>query len=97
RDPEFDVSLHSLASEHDVRPLVLRTALTYLELLRVIRQGTPFYAGYRFRPLVAVEEIPARFDGERGRFVARLLAEARLGREWYSLDPAVAAEAIDEP
>src|SRR5690606_4211900 len=26
RDPEFDVSLHSLASEHDVRPLVLRTA-----------------------------------------------------------------------
>ena len=39
------------ASErHDVRPLVLRTVLTYLELEGLLRQGTPFYAGYSHPP-----------------------------------------------
>jgi ATP-dependent DNA helicase RecQ len=37
----FDVNLYHLSAEHDIRPLVLRTALTYLELLGVLRQGTP--------------------------------------------------------
>ena len=48
--PDFDVSLYDLSSRHDLRLLVLRTALTYLELLGVLRQGTPFYAGYELRP-----------------------------------------------
>ena len=39
----------------DVRPLVLKTLLTYLELEGLLRQGTPFYAGYRMRPLGDVE------------------------------------------
>src|SRR2546423_10162435 len=42
--PEFDVGLYDLSSRHDLRPLVLRTLLTYLELNGVLRQGTPFYA-----------------------------------------------------
>src|SRR6266568_1788759 len=50
--PEFDVSLYDLSSRHDLRPLVLRTLLTYLELNGVLRQGTPFYAGYEIRPLL---------------------------------------------
>jgi len=44
--PAFDVSLADLSARHDVRLLVLRTLLTYLELLGVVRQGTPFYAAY---------------------------------------------------
>src|SRR3712207_907264 len=47
----FDVDLTELSNRHDLRLLVLRTALTYLELAGVLRQGTPFYAGYRVRPL----------------------------------------------
>src|SRR3989441_11884363 len=54
---EFDVSPYDLSSRHDLRPLVLRTALTYLELMGVLRQGTPFYAGYEMRPLLPVPEI----------------------------------------
>ena len=46
---EFAVSEYDLSNRHDVRPLVLRTVLTYLELDGVLRQGTPFYAGYRLR------------------------------------------------
>src|SRR4051794_17914097 len=47
----FAVAEYDLASRLDLRPLVLRTALTYLELSGVLSQGTPFYAGYRIRPL----------------------------------------------
>src|SRR5438309_155732 len=59
---EFDVSLYDLSSRHDLRPLVLRTLLTYLELMGVLRQGTPYYAGYEIRPLLPVGEIAAQFQ-----------------------------------
>lgn len=92
---EFDVNQIALANRHDIRPLVLRTALTYLELLGVLRQGTPFYAGYRVRPLLPVEEIAGRFAGERARFIAGIFAHAKQGREWYTLDAAEVAEVLD--
>jgi ATP-dependent DNA helicase RecQ len=93
RGPEFDVSLPDLSSRHDLRPLVLKTILTYLELMGVLRQGTPFYAGYEFRPLggASVAEVAAAFEGEPGRLVADLFAHAKKGRIWYALNPDDAA------
>ena len=44
------MSEYELSVRFDVRPLVLKTILTYLELDGLLRQGTPFYAGYSFRP-----------------------------------------------
>jgi ATP-dependent DNA helicase RecQ len=85
-EPVFDVAIVDLANRHDIRPLVLRTALTYLELLGVLQQGTPFYAGYKARPLESIEEISARFAGERAQFIADVFAHAKKGREWYTLD-----------
>ncbi|HWK89390.1 MAG TPA: ATP-dependent DNA helicase RecQ, partial [Longimicrobium sp.] len=43
-DATFDVAPMTLGNRHDIRQLVLRTALTYLELTGVLRQTTPFYA-----------------------------------------------------
>jgi ATP-dependent DNA helicase RecQ len=83
---EFDVALLDLSNRHDMRPLVLRTALTYLELFGILRQGTPFYAGYKMRPLIALEAIVARFGGERAMFLENVFAHAKKGREWYTLD-----------
>ncbi len=85
-DEQFDVSLYDLSDRHDLRPLVLRTALTYLELDGVLRQGTPFYAGYQVRPLLPVEEIAGQFQGEPAQLVADLFAHAKKGRTWYSLN-----------
>jgi ATP-dependent DNA helicase RecQ len=90
----FDVNLTALASTHDVRPLVLKTALTYLELAGALRQGTPFYAGYEARPLVPVEEIVAAFEGERASFAQGLFAKAKRGRTWYGFDPERLAVAL---
>ena len=69
RGPEFDVSLYELSFRHDIRQLVLRTALTYLELRGVLRQGTPFYAGYEVQLLRPLAEITAEFAGPHGQFV----------------------------
>ncbi|MDQ2732366.1 MAG: ATP-dependent DNA helicase, partial [Armatimonadota bacterium] len=94
--PEFDISIYDLSNRHDLRQLVLRTALTYLELLGVLRQGTPFYAGYEFRPLVPVPEIATQFGGEPGKFVTALFNAARKGKIWFSLNPDEAAASLGQ-
>ncbi len=93
----FALNLNELGDRHDMRPLVLRTALTYLELLGVLRQGTPFYSGYRFRPGLALDEIVARFSGEPAEFLARLLNAAKAGRTWLSFDPEALAAQLGQP
>jgi ATP-dependent DNA helicase RecQ len=91
----FDVSVAELAVRHDVRQLVLRTILTYLELLGILRQGTPFYAAYEAKLLVPLGQIVDRFAGERRQFVAAIFAAAKKGRIWYSLDAAEVALQLD--
>jgi ATP-dependent DNA helicase RecQ len=92
----FAVSLAELSGRHDIRLLVLRTALTYLELAGVLRQGTPFYAAYEVRPLLAPTEIAAKFEGERERFITSVFAAAKKGRLWYGLDPGKVAEELKQ-
>ena len=93
---EFDVSLYSLSDRYDLRPLVLRTALTYLELLGALRQGTPFYAGYEVQLRAPLPEILAQFPGEPGRMLASLFEKAKKGRLWYALNPDEMAQALSQ-
>src|SRR5206468_2013705 len=79
---------------NDVRLLVLRTLLTYLELLGVLRQGTPFYGAYEAKPLEPLEDIFARVSGEPRQFLQRIFNAAKKGRIWYSLDPSVLAQTL---
>ena len=98
--PEFSVNLYELANKHDLRPLVLRTAMTYLELEGVLRQGTPFYAGYALKPLQPVEVIVGQFKGEPARLVADLFAHADRGKSkaamWYRFNPDDMAETLGQ-
>jgi ATP-dependent DNA helicase RecQ len=91
---EFSVNLYSLSNTHDLRILVLRTALTYLELAGILRQGTPFYAGYEFRPLRSMADINAAFTGDAARLVQQLFSMAKHGRTWNGLRPDETAEAL---
>ena len=94
---EFAVSEYELSVRHDLRPLVLRTALTYLELDGVVRQGTPFYAGYRLRPTgESFDEVFSRFDASRAGFLRRLIASGKTGRTWTTVAPDEAASALGE-
>jgi ATP-dependent DNA helicase RecQ len=94
---QFAVSEYELSMRHDVRPLVLKTILTYLELDGLVQQGTPFYAGYSVRPASGDwEDVFANFDADRADFLRRVLASGRDGRIWTGIDPAaVPGEARD--
>jgi len=93
----FDVSLYTLANTHDIRPLVLRTLLTYLELDNYLKGGTPFYAQYQFKPLLDTQTILARFEGERHTFLTGLFHQARKAKTWFSIDLDQAATALNTP
>ena len=94
---QFAVSEYELSGRFDVRPLVLKTVLTYLELEELLRQGTPFYAGYSFRPVKgSFEELVAAFDPDRADFLRRLFASGKTGRVWTALDPEKSAQELGE-
>ncbi len=94
---QFAISEYDLSSRHDVRPLVLKTILTYVELDGYLVQGTPFYAGYAVRPTAeSFDEVFAAFDPARADFLRRVLASGKAGRSWTTVDPEASAEALGE-
>jgi ATP-dependent DNA helicase RecQ len=95
---ELVVAEYDVSTRFDVRPLVLKTLLTYLELEGLLRQGTPFYAGYRMRPLGegGWDAAFAGFDDARRGFLERIVAAGKQGRVWTTLAPDEVATALGE-
>jgi ATP-dependent DNA helicase RecQ len=93
-EPQFDVSFVELANSCDIRLLVTRTLLTYLELDGYLAGGTPFYSGYKFKPLEPSQAILARFEGERREFLEQLFRQAQKGRTWFEIDVERAGQAL---
>jgi ATP-dependent DNA helicase RecQ len=94
---QFAVSEYDVSIRHDVRPLVLKTVLAYLELDGYLRQGTPFYAGYSLRPTTeSLDDVYASFDPARADFLRRLVATGKTGRTWTTLRPDDAAVELGE-
>ncbi|WP_435018276.1 RecQ family ATP-dependent DNA helicase [Tundrisphaera sp. TA3] len=96
RGDEFEVSIHALSGVHDIRPLVVETLLTYLELEGVAESTGPFYAEVKVEPTRPLEEILARFDERRAEFLRRVFGQARKGSRWLTLDVPAAATALGE-
>ncbi len=93
----FAVSEYDLSTRHDIRGLVLKTILTYLELDGLLAQGTPFFAGYKLRPLSgSFDDVFASFDERRAGFLRRVVAAGKIGRTWTTLDPDAVATALGE-
>ena len=94
---QFDVSLYELSARHDIKQMVVRTLLVYLELGEWLEEGTSFYDTYSFQPLCSSAEMLNRFDGERRDFLASVLKQTQKGRTWFKLDLTRAAEATGAP
>jgi ATP-dependent DNA helicase RecQ len=90
----FDVSAYDLSFNHDIRLLVVRTLLTYLELGGYLEGGTPFYSSYQFKPLVSSAEILAKFAGERREFVANIFRHSKKAQTWFTLDVEQASKSL---
>ena len=92
----FDVSHFELAGLFDIRPLVISTIFTYLELRGILRATGPFYDSYKLRLNRPLEAICADFDLQRAAFLRELFATARPGRVWSHLNPDESAAALNQ-
>jgi ATP-dependent DNA helicase RecQ len=97
RGVEFDISTYDLSGTHDVRPLVVSTLLTYLELDGIIEATGPFYAEYKFKSDRSLVEVIAGFDSRRRAFLAGVFKHSSRSRIWSTLDVEAAAKALKEP
>jgi ATP-dependent DNA helicase RecQ len=94
---EFDLSTYDLSGRHDVRPLVVSTLLTYLELEGIIEATGPFYSEYKFKSDRPIGEIIARFDPKRREFLSAVFARSARSKIWSTLDVQAAAQDLGEP
>jgi len=97
RGDAFDVSVYDLSGDHDIRPLVAQTLLTYLELEGVIEATGPFYAEYKVQTLRPLDAILDRFDARRAEFLRRVFALGRKGSKWLTIDTFAASRDLGEP
>ena len=86
QEEEFDVSHYELSQAHDIRMLVVRTLLTYLELQGYLRGGTPFYSEYKFKPLMSSQEIFQQFSEEKAAFLKQIFVNAKKLKTWFLVD-----------
>ncbi len=93
----FSCSIYQLGVLFDIRPLVVKTLLTYLELEGIIKSTGPFYAEYQFKPLKTSEEILSRFKGEHRQFLHTLFTCATKKQVWFTMDIDQAVQKTGSP
>ncbi len=93
----FDVSPYELSTICDIRPGVVSTVMTYLEIDGIIEATGTFYATYRAKLLSKPEKILAgRSAGER-KFVQQILDAGEMKRWWLYFQPTLLAETLKCP
>ena len=93
----FSCSVYELGGLFDMRPLVIKTLRTYLELDGVIKSTGPFYAEYKFKPCKPSAEILVRFDPERQAFLRTLFSCAVKKKVWFTIDLDEAVQKTGSP
>lgn len=90
---EFDISRYDLANTVDIRPLVLETVLTYLELDGVLAPLGAFYSGYQFHLVNGEARLLAGHSPERQQFLKKLFNAGKRGPKWITIENVDAAAA----
>ena len=97
RGDAFDISTYDLSNQHDIRPIVIETTLTYLELLGLLEGTGPFYIEYKFQPLTPGHQMLAKFDAPRAEFLKKIFKCAEQNKIWWKLDLDFVTRTTGEP
>jgi ATP-dependent DNA helicase RecQ len=95
--PVFDVSPYELSTICDIRPGVVTTVMTYLELGGSIEATGTFFATYRIKLLRSQEKILAGCSTAERKFLQQLLGAGELKRWWLYFQPTLLAEKFNCP
>ena len=90
--PVFDISPYELSTICDIRPGVVATVMTYLEIDGIIEATGSFYATYRAKLLNTQEKILAGRASAERKLVKQILDAGELKRWWLYFQPSVLAE-----
>jgi ATP-dependent DNA helicase RecQ len=96
-EAEIAVSVYDVSGRFDVRPLVVQTLLTYLELEGALQAIGPRYDEAKVRLIRPAEEIIGRFEGERAEFIRDLLGQGRMAKLWRTIELDEAAQKLGQP
>ncbi len=88
----FDVSPYDLSITCDIRPMVISTLMTYLEIDGILEATGVFYATYRARLLRTKDQILAGRSTSERKFIERLLDQGEMKRWWLYFYPSKLAE-----
>ncbi len=89
---KFDVSPYDLSTICDIRPSVVSTVMTYLEIDGIIEATGCHYATYRARLLRSEEKILAGRSPSERKLIQHLLAAGEMKRWWWYFYPAKLAD-----
>jgi ATP-dependent DNA helicase RecQ len=95
--PVFDVSPYELSTICDIRPGVVSTVTTYLEIDGIIEATGTFYATYRAKLLNKPEKILAGRSPAERKFIQQILDSGELKRWWLYFQPTLLAEKFNCP
>ena len=93
--PVFDVSPYELSTICDIRPGVVSTVMTYLEIDGILEATGTFYATYRAKLLNKQEKILAGRSAAEKKFVQQILAAGEMKRWWLYFQPTSLAEKLN--
>ncbi len=93
----FDVSRYDLSQETDIRPLVVETVITYLELDGLLRPTHAFYQSTQIQFIRPELVILSGLNDDRRKFLAALFACGRRGPKYLTLEIEPAANHLGEP
>ncbi|WP_394134996.1 RecQ family ATP-dependent DNA helicase [Aliivibrio fischeri] len=82
----WETQLLRLSKDSNVRQLPLKTLLVYLELKKIIQAKYSYYADYRFKTLIPVNDIIAKFQTERQQFVSTIFQCSPKAKTWHTVD-----------
>jgi ATP-dependent DNA helicase RecQ len=94
---EIDVTALELSKAHDMRPLVVNTLLTHLELLDIIRFEGYYYSDIRFTAHQTSAEILSHYAPNQVAFLKKLFSCCKKAIKWVSLNMEAAITKTGQP
>ena len=94
---EIDITARELSRDHDIRPLVVSTLLTHLELFGIIQFTGYYYSEIRFAAHRSSTEILSSYSEKQGIFLKKLFSACTKARKWITLNIETAIEKTGQP
>jgi ATP-dependent DNA helicase RecQ len=86
RGEVFEVSMYDLSHATDIRPMVIETVITYLELEGILKPLGSVYATYQWRLMTDERRVLAGHAAEQQQFLKELFAAGKKGMRWTTVD-----------